>query len=119
MAALPALMTRFCVGEDSWLARSKNTASEIGTSEGKNSNGKLRRNRHKRRSNGDNTDDTTVNARFSGSKSGQRKKPYKKTVRDHPAWTAYSIVRARYMAPQTNKPIIPTEILGFLNRLAS
>ena len=40
-------------------------------------------------------------------------------VRDHPAWTAYSIVRARYMAPQTNHLIIPTEIVGFLNRPAN
>ena len=79
MAALMALMTRFCAGEDSWLAHSKNTASEMGTSEVKNSNDKLRRSRHKRRSNGDNSDDTTVNAGFSGSKSGQRKKPFKRS----------------------------------------
>ena len=78
MAALTALMTRFCAGEDSWLARSNNTTSEAGTSEAKNSNGKPRHNRHKRPSNGDNTDDTSVNAGFSGSKSGQRKKPYKR-----------------------------------------
>ena len=45
---------------------------------GQKSTGKLRRNKHKRRSNGDNTDDTTVHAEFSGSKSGQRKKPYKR-----------------------------------------
>ena len=43
----------------------------------------------------------------------------KGTIRAHPAWTAYSIVRARFMAPQTNQPIIPTEIVGFSNRLAS
>jgi len=71
MAALTTLMTRFCVGEDSWLARSKNTASEAGPSEAKNSTGKLWRNIHKCRSNGNNTDDTTVHAGFSGSKSGQ------------------------------------------------
>ena len=71
-------MTRFCAGEDSLLARSKNTASDTGPFEGKNSNGKLRRNRHKRRSNGNNTDDTIVNTRFSSSKSSQRKKPYKR-----------------------------------------
>ena len=76
MAALTALMTRFCAGEDSWLAHSKNTASEAGPSEAKNSTGKLRHNRHKCRNNGDSTDDTTVNAGFNGSKSGQRKKPY-------------------------------------------
>ena len=78
MAALTALMTRFCAGEDSWLAHSNHNASELGTSEAKNSNDKPRRNRHKRRNNGDNTDDTEGNAGFSGSKSGQRKKPYKR-----------------------------------------
>ena len=62
MAALTSLMTRFCVGEDSWLACSSNSTSDPGTSEARNSNGKPRRNRHKRRNNGDNTDDTTVNA---------------------------------------------------------
>ena len=78
MAALMMLMTRFCTGEDSWLAHSNNNTSEPGTSEARNSNGKPRCNRHKRRSNGDNTDDTAVNAGFSGSKSGQRKKPFKR-----------------------------------------
>ena len=78
MAALTALMTHFCAGEDSWLARSNNNASEPGTSEARNSNDKPRRNRHKRRINGNHTDDTSVNAGFSGSKSGQRKKPYKR-----------------------------------------
>ena len=78
MAALTALMTRFCAGEDSWLARSNNNASEPGTSEARKSNGKPRRNRHKHRNNGDNTDDMALNAGFSGSKSGQRKKPFKR-----------------------------------------
>ncbi len=31
MAALTTLMTRFCAGEDSWLAHIKNTASEYST----------------------------------------------------------------------------------------
>ena len=78
MADLMALMTLFCAGEDSWLARSTNTANEAGPSEAKNSTSKLRRNRHKCLSNGDNTDDTRVHAEFSGSKSGQRKRPYKR-----------------------------------------
>ena len=71
MAALTTLMTRFCAGEDSWLARSTHTANEAGPSEAKNSTGKLWRNRHKRRSNGDNTNDTIVHVGFSASKSGQ------------------------------------------------
>ena len=78
MAALTALMTRFCAGEDSWLARSKINASEADTPEAKTSKDKSRRNRYKRRNNSDNTEDTTVNAGFKGSKSGQRKKPFKK-----------------------------------------
>ena len=116
MAALTALMTRFCVGEDSWLARSNNNASEPGTSEARKSNGKPRRNRHNRRSNGDNTDDTTDSAAPSPVSGRSR---IKETIRDHPAWTAYSIVHARSMAPQTNHPIIPIEIVGFLNRPTS
>ena len=78
MAAITTLMTHFCVGQDSWLACSNNSSSEPGTSEAKNSNGKPRRNRHKRRSNGDNTEEMAVNAGLSGSKSDQRKKPYKR-----------------------------------------
>ena len=33
MTALTALMTRFCAGEDSWLAQRSNSASDSGTSE--------------------------------------------------------------------------------------
>ena len=33
MAALTALMTRFCAGEDSWLAHSGNSTNDPGTSE--------------------------------------------------------------------------------------
>ena len=40
MAALTALMTHFCAGGDSWLARSNNNASEPGTSKVRNSNSK-------------------------------------------------------------------------------
>ena len=71
MAALTTLMTRFCVGEDSWLARSNNISKNRGTSDTKDSNGRSRHNKHKRRVNSDNTEDTTVNAGFRGSKPGQ------------------------------------------------
>ena len=93
MAALTTLMNRFCAGEDSWLARCNNNASEPGTPEAKDSNGKPRRNRHKRQNNGENTEDTAVNAGFNGSKSGQQKKAYKRNnpgsssldrILDHP-----------------------------------
>lgn len=78
LAALTTLMTRFCAGEDSWLAHSNSTSSKPGISKARDSNGKPRRNRHKCRNNGDNTEETIVNAEFSGSKSGQWKKPFKK-----------------------------------------
>ena len=70
MAALTSLMTRFCAGEDSWLARSNKLTKNPGSSDTKDSNGKLRRNKHKRRINGDNAEDTVVNAGFRGSKPG-------------------------------------------------
>ena len=78
MAALTTLMTRFCAGEDNWLARSSSTSGKPGASNARDSNDKPRRNRFNRQNNGDNAKDTTVNAGFSGSKSGQRKKPFNK-----------------------------------------
>ena len=80
MASLTTLMTRFCAGEDSWLARSNNITKSHGNSDTKDNNGRSRRNKHKRRINGDNTEDTTVNAGFRGSKPGQRKKPFKRNT---------------------------------------
>ena len=79
MASLTTLMTRFCAGEDSWLARSTNTASKPGISEARDSNGKSRRNKHKRRKYGENAKNTAVNAGFRGSKYGQRKGLLKNT----------------------------------------
>ena len=70
IAALTALMTRFCAGEDSWLARRSNSASDPGTSEVRDGTGKPRRNEDKRRNNNAGTQDTMVNAGFSGSKTG-------------------------------------------------
>ena len=60
------------------MARSKNISKNHGTSDTKDGNSRSRRNKHKRRINGDNTEDTTVNAGFRGSKPGQRKKPFKR-----------------------------------------
>ena len=70
MAALTTLMTRFCAGEDSWLARSTNTVSKPGISEARDSNDKPRRNKHKRRKYGENAKNTAFNAGLRGSKSG-------------------------------------------------
>ena len=82
MTALTTLMTRFCAGEDSWLARSNNTASNPGTSKARDSNDKPWCNKHKRRKISDSAEDTAVNAGFSGSKSDQRKKPFNKNTSD-------------------------------------
>ena len=60
------------------MARSKNNASDAGTPEAKTSKDKSRCNRSKHRNNSDNTEDTAVNAGFSGSKSSQGKKPFKR-----------------------------------------
>ena len=60
------------------MAHSKNNASDADTPEVRNNKDKSRRNRYKRRNNSDNTEDTTVNAEFRGSKSSQRKKPFEK-----------------------------------------
>ena len=77
MAAFTTLMTRFCAGEDSWLARS-GTRPHSSTSDGCDTNGKPWRNRHKRWNNSDSTKDTSVNAGFSGPKSRQPKKAVQK-----------------------------------------
>ena len=70
MAALTTLMTRFCAGEDSWLARSNNISKKRGTSDTKDGNSRSRHNKHKRHINSDNIEDTAVNAGFKGSKPG-------------------------------------------------
>ena len=70
MAALTTLMTRFCVGEDSWLAHSNNMTKNPGNLDTRDSSGRSRRNKQKRRINSDNAEDTAVNAGFRGSKSG-------------------------------------------------
>ena len=80
MAALTTLMTRFCAGEDNWLARSNILSKNPGNSDTKDKSGRTRRNKKKRRVNSDINEDTVVNAGFKGYKSGQRKKPFKKNT---------------------------------------
>ena len=47
MAALMVLMTHFCAGEDSWLARSNKNTSEPSTLEARNIKGKSRHNKYR------------------------------------------------------------------------
>src|SRR4051812_10481280 len=80
MAALMTLMTRFCVGEDGWLGRSSNITKIPGNSDTKDNSARSRCNKHKRRINGDNAENTPANAGFRCSKPGQRKKPFKRNT---------------------------------------
>ena len=117
MAALMTLMTRFCAGEDSWLARSS-TTPHSGASDVRDSNGKLRHNRHKRRKNGDNTEETAVNAGFSGAKSGQRKKPFKRNNQG-PSSLDRILERSCQIHGTPDKPANHTNRdCGYLNRPA-
>jgi hypothetical protein len=78
MAALTSLMTRFCAGEDSWLARSSHNG-ETGTMGARDGNGQPKQNKNKRRhkNGGSNTKDAVVNAGFNGPRAGQKKRPFK------------------------------------------
>src|SRR3954462_11165939 len=73
MAALTSLMTRFCAGEDSWLAR--RSPSDPSTSETRDGNGKPRRNKDRRRTKGKSPKSTAVNAGFKSSQQNQTKPP--------------------------------------------
>ena len=84
MTALIALMSRFCAGEDSWLARRSNSASDAGTSEIQDGNGKPRQSIHNSSNDNERSHNTTVNAGFRNPKPGQRKKPFK-AKRDEPS----------------------------------
>ena len=77
MIALTALMTRFFTGEDNWLTRRSNSASDSDTSEIRDGDGKPRRSKHNSRDDNERSRDTAVNSGFSNPKPGQRKKPFK------------------------------------------
>ena len=119
MAALTSLMTLFCAGEDSWLARSNNLSKNAGSPDTKDRNGRLCRNKNRRRINGDSNEDTAINARFRGSKPGQRKKPFKEPLLARPIWTEYSTAPVKYMEPPKSQLTTPTEIVGYSSRRAN
>ena len=75
MAALTSLMTHFCAGEDSWLARC--STSNPSTSEVRDGNGKSRRSKNKRWNKEDSPKSTVVHAGFRSSRPGQQKPPSK------------------------------------------
>ena len=104
MAALTTLMTRFCVGEYSWLAHSNNISKNHGTSDTKDGNSRSRCNKHKRRINSDNTEDMAVNAEFKGSKPGQWKKPFKRSTPD-PSSLDHILDRSCQIHGTPDKPV--------------
>ena len=68
-------MTRFCTGEDSWLARCSN--SDPSTSEVRDGNGKPWRNKDQRRIKGNGPKSTVVNAGFKSSRQNNKTLPLK------------------------------------------
>ena len=68
-------MTRFCAGEDSWLARC--STSDPSTSDVRDGNGKPRRGKEQRWTKGNSPKSTAVNAGFRSSRPGQQKPPSK------------------------------------------
>ena len=75
MAALTSLMTRFCAGEDSWLA--KCSTSDPSTSEVRDGNGKSRRRKDQRRNKENGPNSTAVNAGFKSSRPNNKTLPLK------------------------------------------
>ena len=75
MAALTSLMTRFCAGEDSWLARC--STSDPSTSEVRDGNGKSRRRKDQRRNKENGPNSTAVNAGFKSSRPNNKTLPLK------------------------------------------
>ena len=119
MAALTSLMTRFCAGEDSWLARSNNLSKNSGSPDIKDRTG---RSCHKKT----NAALTATIARIRQSMPDSEalnpvsgKSHSKEALRARPVWTEYSTALVRYMAPPKSQPITPTWIVGCSSRPAS
>ena len=119
MAALTTLMTRFCAGEDSWLARSNNISKNHGTLDTKDGNGRSRRNKHKRHINNDNTEDTTVNAGFKGSKPDQWKRPFKRSTPGPSSLDRILNRSCQIHGTPTSQPTTPIGNVGCSSRPAS
>ena len=70
------------------------------------------------KNNNHNTEDTAVNAGFSGSKSGQRKKPFKINNQGSSSLDYILDCSAKFTAPLISQPTTLTEIVGCSNRPA-
>ena len=113
MAALTSLMTRFCAGEDSWLARS--STSDPNTSEPRDGNGKPRRNKEPRRIKDNSPMSTAVNAGLKSSQQNQKKPPPKTIGTSYPTSTKFWTKYVKSTALRGDLQTIPTEIVGSLS----
>ena len=118
MAALTNLMTRFCTGEDSWLARC--STSDPSTSEVRDGNGKSRRNSNNKCQNKeDNTKSTTVNAGFKSSQPSKQKPPSKGARDELSSLNKILDQVCQIHSTLVNLVIIPTENVGSSSSPAS
>ena len=117
MAALTSLMTRFCAGEGSWLARS--STSDPSTSELRDGNGKPRRKKEQRRIKDNSPMSTAVNAGFKSSRQNQKNMPPKTIGTSYPTSTKFWTKYVKSTALRGDLPTIPTEIVGSLSSSAS
>ena len=110
MAALTSLMTRFCAGEDSWLARC--STSDPSTSEVRDGNGKSRRRKDQRRNKENGPNSTAVNAGLKISRPNNKTLPLKDNSDELSNLTKFWIGYVKYIVPPGSLQTIPTEIVG-------
>ena len=113
MAALTSLMTRFCTGEDSWLARC--STSDPSTSEIRDGNGKSRRRKDQRRNKEKSPKGTAVNAGFKSSRPNNRTLPLKDNSDELSNLNKILDRICQIHSTSEGLQTIPTEIVGFLN----
>ena len=110
MAALTSLMTRFCAGEDSWLARC--STSDPSTSEVRDGNGKSRRRKDQRRNKESSPNSTAVNAGFKSSRPNNKTLPLKDNSDELSNLNKILDRICKYIVPPGSLQTIPTEIVG-------
>ena len=106
-------MTRFCVGEDSWLVRC--STSDPSTSEIRDGNGKSRRRKDQRRNKEKSPKGTAVNAGFKSSRPNNKTLPLKDNSDELSNLNKILDRICKSTVPPEGLQTIPTEIIGFLN----
>ena len=116
MAALTSLMTRFCAGEDSWLARC--STSDPSTSEIRDGNGKSRRKKDQRRNKESGPNSTAVNAGFKSSRPNNKTLPLKDNSDELSILNKILDRLCQIHGTSESLLTIPTETVGFSNNPA-